>query len=549
MLKNILIKIFSAVFIVLFICIMTFTNLYLTTEATVYNVAKSSSRSEITFVVDFADENEKMYFFTNANGVKVYFDDVLVESFDSDHSVNSIYCVEITGENIEVVITFDSTAGLLTQVTQVFIGEEAAILNHFLVKDILLLVVNLMMVFVAIVIVLLTAYGFVLKQRSWLVVGFSIFFLSVSLWCLVQVDFILYLFNNDVLSYFRNYCVFLFPISAALTSLTFDKSKFSKILAIVTTILFTLLGVITYILGEIGVEVILIMNFVIILLTILYFIGIMILTRRATKDTKNKFASIFINSLFICCVGFIFEVLSLVVMGITGPSGMYISICLLVVYIYSISRVVKEYIKKEDYRTYLSEENARLSSSILLSQIKPHFLYNALNSISLLCKVNPQQADMAVIRFSRYLRQNMKCIESSELVDFASEMEHIRNYVYLETIRFPKMEIVYELKYINFQVPPLCIQPIVENAVKHGVSKNSEGIGFVIIKSFITAKHIIIEVSDNGPGFDTKVNIKGTGLSNISRRLKMLIGADIEFASVVGKGTVVRVRIPREGVR
>ncbi len=545
--KKIIGAILSVLVIVFLIGAIIGCDMHTSTNIKVIEV-NSPTLTQVEFQIDDYNRQDSLFFYSNSTKIEVYFDEFLVETFTSDLPAKHFYSIDLYDDVSNVKIVLSDINGMLIEINEVYVGTYSELSIHLLIKDGILLCITLLMFFTSILIMILGLYFLFLKQKATVLIGYTLFFIMSSLWCLVQVDFIINLFDGDVLYLIQHYAIYSFGISVALISMIFSKNKKNIIAGILIIALFLLIPIICFVLSTFGIYILEIMNFIAIGLTIAYFIGIIIMTKLIDNVETNKYGSIYSQSLIICCIGLAVEFGSTLTRESIGPSGMYFAICLLFVYIFSISRLVKEYVKKENDRTHLSEENARLSSSILLSQIKPHFLYNALNSISYLCKRDPKQADMAVIRFSRYLRQNMKCIESSELVDFASEMEHVRNYVYLEQIRFPKMEVVYELKYINFQVPPLCIQPIVENAVKHGVSKNTDG-GYVLIKSFATAKHIIIEVSDNGPGFDTKMNIKGTGLSNISRRLKMIIEADIEFGSVVGKGTVVRVRIPRKDVK
>lgn len=436
---------------------------------------------------------------------------------------------------------------LITIITGLIILNDIFFTTETHPENAIYVFISLLVFFSSIVTLCISIYCFYLKQKHLILLAFGFFTFMTSIWGLCQITFITDLFvKADFIPYVKNHIIFVLPLTITLIAYSINNHSKLKIVYTISTICFVVIEVINILLNIFYVDG---MNFIydILFLGIIIYVIILSIMLSKMKVEESKRIVMFSKATVLCVMCFSFELLN-GHLNFLGPTGMYLIVCALSMITIAISIIVKDFVKKENYRHYLSEENARLSSSILLSQIKPHFLYNALNSISFLCKKDPKQADMAVIRFSRYLRQNMKCIESTEIVDFGSEMEHIKNYLYLESIRFPKMEIIYELKHINFQVPPLCIQPIVENAVKHGVSKNTAG-GYLIIKSYLENKNIIIEVSDNGPGFDTKTDMKGTGLSNISRRLKMLMNAEIEFGSVIGTGTVVRVIIPREGVK
>ncbi len=507
----------------------------------------NNDRNVIVMSIEDIDENEKLFFFSNSDKIRIVINNEEQE-FTNIYMTKRLYSIDLPSTSCDITIYFDDIAGLLTPIDRVYVGDDLSFIQYLLSRDIILVTVTVFMFFISFLVLFLSIYYFILKSKSAMIIGYPIFFLASSIWCLTQVDFMVYLLQDDMIFYvLQQYTIFLIPISIAITSLSFNRTGKNKILSGILILTFMMISLIAFILELGDVKVILLTNYITLITTILYFLLSIIMMKNVDDSYKNKHTTVFIGSLIIIVFGLTFDLLCLIIPSINNLFGMYYTICLLFIYIFSINTIIKEYIIREKNRVHLSEENNRLSSSILLSQIKPHFLYNALNSISYLCKKDPQEADLAVIRFSRYLRQNMKCIESSELVDFDAEMEHIKNYIYLENIRFPQMEIVYELKFVHFKVPPLCIQPIVENAVKHGASKRSEG-GHILIKSFATAQYINIEISDNGPGFDGKLNEQGTGLSNISRRLKMLINADIEFGSVVGRGTIVVVRIPRKEV-
>ena len=105
---------------------------------------------------------------------------------------------------------------------------------------------------------------------------------------------------------------------------------------------------------------------------------------------------------------------------------------------------------------------------IMISQIQPHFLYNALTAILELCHSNPPQAEIATRNFSNYLRGNMRSIKSKGNIAFAEELRHTQGYLELEKLRFEdSLQICYDIQCTSFELPPLSLQPIAENAVKH----------------------------------------------------------------------------------
>ncbi len=186
---------------------------------------------------------------------------------------------------------------------------------------------------------------------------------------------------------------------------------------------------------------------------------------------------------------------------------------------------------------------------VMVSQIRPHFMYNALSSIAMLCKLKPDTAYEATINFSEYLRGNMDSLKQTAPVPFRKELEHLEKYLYIEKLRFGKrLNIEYDIQAEDFELPLLSVQPLVENAVKHGVGMKEDG-GTVKIATHETEENFEIIVSDDGVGFDTnEVKNDGrshVGMENTKRRLKDMCNADVVITSAVGEGTTAKIIIPR----
>ena len=190
-------------------------------------------------------------------------------------------------------------------------------------------------------------------------------------------------------------------------------------------------------------------------------------------------------------------------------------------------------------------EDSRIA--IMLSQIKPHFLYNVLNTIYHLYRKEPETAQEAVSSFAEYLRCNMLSIEKSEPIPFNEEYQHIQTYLALEQIRFrDKLEVVYDVAVTNFKLPPLTVEPLVENAVKHGVTKRRGG-GSVTISTRKTDDGIQVIVADTGVGFDVEHYMEDgkphVGIRNVRDRLRNMVGGSLAITSTED-GTVAVVTIP-----
>ena len=191
--------------------------------------------------------------------------------------------------------------------------------------------------------------------------------------------------------------------------------------------------------------------------------------------------------------------------------------------------------------------------SIMLSQIQPHFLYNTLNSIYQLCETNPMRARSMVNYFAEYLRNNLSALDEKGLVSFETELSHVKTYLEIEKIRFEDtLEIEFDIKCDKFSLPVLTVQPIVENAVKHGTSKKRGG-GRVVISTYEDEENYVINVSDTGCGFDTSTpkndGKSHVGIENVRQRLSNMCGGSLTIESEIGVGTSASIKIPKGGVR
>ncbi len=195
-------------------------------------------------------------------------------------------------------------------------------------------------------------------------------------------------------------------------------------------------------------------------------------------------------------------------------------------------------------------KNSRID--IMLSQIQPHFLHNTINVISDLCYENPEEACEALNDFSTYLRGNIDSLSSRRLVHFSSELMQIEAYLKLEKLRFgDRLNIVYDIQTDDFFVPTLTVQPLVENAVKHGICEKESG-GTLTLRTRSEGDSIIIEIIDDGGGFDTenppRPDDRHThiGIPNVRTRLYQMADASLTIKSEPGRGTTVIINIPQK---
>lgn len=186
--------------------------------------------------------------------------------------------------------------------------------------------------------------------------------------------------------------------------------------------------------------------------------------------------------------------------------------------------------------------------SMMLSKIRPHFIYNILGTINHLCLKDPQMASELVRNFSLYLRADLSELDSVTPIRFSEEIKHVQYYVNIENVRFPDMTIEYQLDNLDFVLPAISVQPLVENAIKHGLMPLESG-GRVVIRSYQTDIHFCVEVTDNGVGFDTSRVIdkkEHVGLYNVRERLKAIVNGELRIESTEGAGTTATILIPKE---
>ncbi|MFF2177846.1 ATP-binding protein [Lysinibacillus sp. NPDC058147] len=195
-----------------------------------------------------------------------------------------------------------------------------------------------------------------------------------------------------------------------------------------------------------------------------------------------------------------------------------------------------------------SEERLRIEAAWLQAQIQPHFFFNTLNSIISLHGVDEEKMEELLLAFSDYLQTSFDFQNVDLVVPIDYELKLVRAYLAIEQIRFgDRVQIVWDTpNEMEFFVPPLSIQTLVENAIQHGILPRREG-GTVTISIQEEEGHFTIGISDNGVGFEPKTSHKKTsvGLVNTEQRLKQLFGVELNVDSVIGQGTTISFSIPK----
>ena len=194
----------------------------------------------------------------------------------------------------------------------------------------------------------------------------------------------------------------------------------------------------------------------------------------------------------------------------------------------------------------MEEQRMRL----ILSQVQPHFIYNALSSIRSI-EGNPEETKRAITEFANYIRFNLSALNGKELIPFRAEMEFVKDYVSLQERRFPgRFKVIYDIHDEDLSLPPLTIQILVENSIHHGIVSRYEP-GTIVIHTHCVKDCHVITVSDDGVGFDVSTLKKSdrVGLSAVKNRLEYYLDGVVDIASTIGKGTVVTLYIPCGSVK
>ncbi|MCR5107008.1 MAG: histidine kinase [Lachnospiraceae bacterium] len=215
------------------------------------------------------------------------------------------------------------------------------------------------------------------------------------------------------------------------------------------------------------------------------------------------------------------------------------------VYIGSISMYVMILTDQIAQNKHQQVDIANKDVNILILQMRPHFIYNTMTSIYYLCEQDSRKAQQIILDFTTYLRKNFNAIASNDTIPFTDELEHVRAYLAVELAQFEEsLQVEYDIENSDFNLPPLTLEPLVENAISHGLDPDSEPL-HILIKTVKTNTGNIITVKDNGSGFDPdNVLNSHNALSNIKKRLAIMCNGDITISSKKGEGTIINILVP-----
>lgn len=225
------------------------------------------------------------------------------------------------------------------------------------------------------------------------------------------------------------------------------------------------------------------------------------------------------------------------------PEYIMMTVYFVMVFILFDGEVAERLVRKE-------RELADSKYALTISQIQPHFIFNCLSTIKYLVRKDQMEAMETIDEFADYLRDRMDYLTKKCGIPFSDELKLVNHYLYLEKKRFgDKLHIAYEIQTDGFMVPAVSVQPIVENAVKHGIRGQLEG-GTIKIATKENEKEFLIQVMDDGAGFDPKEQKADgrshVGIPNVEKRLALMCQGSLEIESEPGEGCCVTICIPKK---
>jgi sensor histidine kinase YesM len=280
-------------------------------------------------------------------------------------------------------------------------------------------------------------------------------------------------------------------------------------------------------------------------LVLLPLIGILLLNLLGTIQRRKQFSQKTFRSFIIAMLPMTVTLCIQLFIDVFPILDLSFVLSALTMYSYILTDQIEQDRRRQQEMIRQQQEIANQRASIMVLQMRPHFIYNTMTSIYCLCDQDPKLARRVVMDFTTYLRKNFTAVASSEPIPFTSELEHVRAYLAVEqTLYEDSLFVEYDTPHTWFRVPPLTLQPIVENAVKHGRDPYA-GPFHISIRTRKTDNGSEIVVADDGRGFDqTDDSEPHIALKNIRQRLEIMCSGSLTIVPNEGRGTVVTVTIP-----
>lgn len=513
-------------------------------------------RTEYVFSIDDTSAHDtEISFYTVHQYAEVYIGDEKVYALYPHQSsisktVGSNWAVipierEYFGKDMRVVITpvYKSFAD---RTPEFFMGDTMDIFKRQLSIDAIPIMLSIALTITGIVFLSIGLYYSVKHRRPERLLQIGIFSVMLGVWKITDTRFITLAFTDKPV--FIYYLSITMLMIGTIPMIRFTKAEFgrlSRTLCDIYCILASTLCIIQIVLQFVGVadirETLALTHMMIAicagLMLVMFFYDFV-----TGKEKKHRVMKLPI----ICIIGVVADITIFYISNSSAP--LIYSLLSAVIYIVMFGVItLVDYIEQDRLIVKQKSELAESRMSIMLSQIRPHFLYNSIGAIRELCRVDPERAREALGDFAHYLRGNMDTLAIKEMIPFKKELDHIEAYLKLEKMRFgDKLSVVYNIEEEDFLIPPLTVQPLVENAVKHGICNLESDDGILVLSTHREDDCIVICIADNGVGFDSEELSKDDGRShigidNVRDRLSLMANGKLTIESAPGKGTNVKI--------
>ena len=520
---------------------------------------------EYTFTINEGLEKDTyLAFYTVHQYVEIFIDGQLV--YDKKPYGGAV--VKTIGSNWTMIPLYREDAGkeICVNIIPVYesfrnreveflVGSKFSICADRLRQDWPQLLLSVMAIFVGIVFLCIAVYKLLNKRSDGGLVALGVFSVMMGLWRLTDTRFTPFLVpEKPILMFYSSIAMLMIGMVPLIKSMEWRFNKVSRRILdwyCIAAASVCIVQLLFQIFSGVDLRETMYITHLMIAVGSIVLVGNVVYDR--VKYPQNQNDTITKRSPLILVVGVLADIVAFYVRGTS--SGLLFSLMAMLIYIMITGvNMMFHYIEQEkqlaEKNRILAENERQLTESrisTMISQIRPHFIYNTLGSIEQLCELQPETAAKLVHNFSHYLRGNFSELDNPAPIRLSQEMEHIRYYVSIEQIRFPDIEIKFDLRAGDFLLPALSVQPLIENSIKHGLMKLSRG-GVVTVSSYETDTHYCVSVEDNGAGFDTSVLLderNHIGLRNIRCRVETVCNGTLTVESTPGVGTKVVISIPK----
>ncbi len=435
-------------------------------------------------------------------------------------------------------------------------GSRLAIYTNRMYQDLPQLILSIMAIFTGVVFLCIAGYNLLKKNRGESLATLGMFSVMMGFWRLTDTRFTpFFIPGKPVLLFYISIIMLMIGMVPLIKMVEGRVNKISRCILNTYCCLAAAICIVQLLLQIFKIMDLrenLFVTHIVIIVGVCIIIGNVAFDRiKYSGESRNRVGR---KLPLICVVGVLADVVAFYVKK--NSSGLLFSLLSFLLYIvftgiatmYSYGEQEKQLAEKD---RQLAEDERKLTENrinTMISQIQPHFIYNTLGSIGQLCLENPKKAANMVQEFSLYLRGNFTELDNSEPIRLSQEMEHVQHYVSIELVRFPDMRVEYDLKSSEFMLPALTIQPLVENAIKHGLMGLASG-GCVTISTYETDTQYCVCVKDDGVGFDKTASVderKHIGIKNIRGRIEAMCAGTLTVDSTPGVGTTALITIPKE---